>query len=90
MRVMGYDNDMDTATRKLLEGALELPDWQRAELAAELIVSLDRELDEDAVAAWDAEIAQRVAELDEGAVATVSWSEARTKIMGRADGSTAD
>jgi putative addiction module component (TIGR02574 family) len=46
-------------TRKLLQDALELPVPERAELAADLLASLDRDDDEDVAAAWAAEIDRR-------------------------------
>jgi putative addiction module component (TIGR02574 family) len=39
---------------------------ERAELAHYLIQSLDREVDEDADAAWETELARRVAEIENG------------------------
>jgi hypothetical protein len=44
---------------KLLEDALKLSLSERAELAAELLASLDGARDEDAAAAWAAEIDRR-------------------------------
>ena len=54
----------------------------RAALAASLLESLDEGVDEDVEAAWAAEIATRVQELDSGAVAPVPWAEARRMIQG--------
>lgn len=51
-------------------------------MAAQLIESLDREVDEGAEAAWSAEIARRVEELETGRIQTVPWSEARRQILG--------
>lgn len=39
--------------------------------------------DEDATAAWDAQIERRVAELNCGAVKSVPWSEVRQRLMSR-------
>jgi len=49
---------MDSA--KLLAEALRLPDAERAALAGELIQSLDAAVDDDAEAAWHAEIRARL------------------------------
>ena len=68
---------------KLLEEALKLAPEARAALAASLLESLDEEVDEDAEAAWAAEIAKRIHELDSGAVTPVPWPEARRMILGR-------
>ena len=68
---------------KLLEEALKLSPEARAALAGSLLESLDEGVDEGAEAAWAAEIAKRLHELDSGAVAPVPWSEARRMILGR-------
>lgn len=73
---------MNTEAEKLLADALRLPPQARAALAAQLIESLDREVDEGAEAAWSAEIARRVEELETGRIQTVPWSEARRQILG--------
>ena len=68
---------------KLLEEALKLSPEARAALAASLLESLDEGIDEGAEAAWTAEIARRIHELDSGAVTAIPWSEARRMILGR-------
>ncbi|MBI2369667.1 MAG: addiction module protein [Deltaproteobacteria bacterium] len=73
---------MNTEAERLLADALRLPPQARAALAAQLIESLDREVDEGAEAAWSAEIARRVEELETGRIQTVPWSEARRQILG--------
>jgi putative addiction module component (TIGR02574 family) len=50
---------MTHRARKVFEEALQLPLPERAELAADLIASLDGEPDEDVEAAWAAEIERR-------------------------------
>jgi putative addiction module component (TIGR02574 family) len=74
---------MTPSAVKLLEEALKLSPEVRAALAASLLESLDEGVDEDAEAAWAAEITKRLRELDTGAVAAVPWSEARRMILGR-------
>jgi putative addiction module component (TIGR02574 family) len=69
-------------TTKLLEEALKLPPEARAALAGSLIDSLDEVVEEDAEAAWAAEISRRLQELDSGAVRAVPWAEARRRIVG--------
>jgi len=68
---------------KLLEEALKLSPGARAALAASLLESLEDGVDENVEAAWAAEIAKRIQELDSGAVAPVPWAEARRIILGR-------
>jgi putative addiction module component (TIGR02574 family) len=74
---------MKQATDDLLRQALQLSPEERAALAATLIESLDQEVDEDAEAAWEAEIRRRLGELDSGTVKTIPWSEARRRLTGR-------
>lgn len=74
---------MSPDAAKLLEEALKLPPEARAALAGSLLDSLDDTVDEDAVSAWEEEIARRVHELDSGGVRRIPWSEARRRIAGR-------
>jgi len=67
-------------SQELLENAMRLPDEQRAALAAALIESLDQGIDEDAEAAWSAEIACRLRQVQSGDVKTVPWTQARKMI----------
>jgi putative addiction module component (TIGR02574 family) len=66
--------------KQLLSEALRLSEEERAELAAELIQSLDTVVDSDAETAWSAEVASRLAQVDSGTAITISWSEARRRI----------
>jgi putative addiction module component (TIGR02574 family) len=80
-------SSMTNEARALLEKALALPDNERAELAGNLIASLDATIDADADAAWQEEVARRLHEVHSGKVTTVSWDEvqrkARTLLHGR-------
>jgi putative addiction module component (TIGR02574 family) len=71
----------------LFNEALHLPEGERSELAARLIESLDPTRDDDAKAAWSAEIQQRIAELQTGQVQPIPWSEARRMILDDTDDS---
>ena len=77
---------MNTTTNRLYQNALQLPDTERAELAARLIESLDPEMDQDLDTAWSAEIERRIRELDDGTVKSIPWPEARRMIAGELDG----
>ena len=68
------------ATSKLLEDALKLKVSERAELASELIASLDAEADEDAEAAWAVEIEERAARARSGQDPGKPWSEVRDRL----------
>jgi putative addiction module component (TIGR02574 family) len=67
---------------EILKDALALPTEARAALAG-LLDSLDTEVDEDAEAAWAAEVNRRVGELDSGAVKMIPWAEVRRRLAAR-------
>ena len=64
----------------LLKKALSLPVSERADLAGSLIESLDDTQDESVEAAWDEEVARRMADIDSGAVKPVSLEDARRRL----------
>jgi len=66
----------------ILKQALRLPPEARAALAGSLLDSIDEPLDLEAESAWEAEIAARVREIDEGKVSLIPWAEARARIAG--------
>ena len=74
---------MNATTHELLESALQLPEHDRADLAASLIESLDESFDADAQTAWAVEVRRRLADLDSGSVKTVPWDQARQVIAGQ-------
>jgi putative addiction module component (TIGR02574 family) len=58
-----------TETMEQLKGQLErLPSQARAELAYFLLCSLEQEAEADVDAAWEAELARRVADIQSGKV----------------------
>lgn len=63
--------------------ALDLPERERAELAHDLLASLDGPADEDAEGAWATEIESRVAELDSGKVEPIAAEEVARRITRR-------
>jgi putative addiction module component (TIGR02574 family) len=71
---------MGRRTEQLLHEALQLPESERAEVAARLIDSLDREKEEEVDAAWAAEIERRCADLDAGRTSASSWEDVRRRI----------
>lgn len=68
---------MSPAAEYLYEQALRLSEVERASLAARLMESLEPSSDDDAAAAWGAELPRRMDELDSGAVQAIPWDEAR-------------
>lgn len=68
------------ATNKLLADALKLEVAERAELASELLASLDAEADDDAEAAWAGEIEERAARARSGEDPGEPWPEVRDRL----------
>jgi putative addiction module component (TIGR02574 family) len=64
----------------VLADALRLDDDARAELAAELLASLDGPADPDAEQAWDAEIERRIEAIEAGQIQLEPWAELRRRI----------
>ena len=78
-----YNRYMKREAAEILKEALALPIEARAALAGLLLDSLDTDVDEDAETSWAIEVNRRVAELDSGAVKTVSWAEVRRRLAAR-------
>ena len=71
---------MTKVAEALLADALRLSPEVRAELAAELLASLDGPADPDADAAWAAEIERRVDAIEAGTAALEPWEDAKRRI----------
>ena len=71
----------------LLKEALRLPDGDRAELAGELLHSIEPTAEgspeAEIEAAWRQVVADRVAELDGGEVETEPWDQVRDRLLAR-------
>lgn len=72
-----------TALNKVRSEALSLSESERAELAHELVMSLEGAVDPDAETAWDAEIVRRLAEIDTGAATLLDREEFRRRMRVR-------
>lgn len=83
MPLTKYDERMDERAKDLLRAALELPLDQRAELAAELLASMDGEGDSDVDAAWGAEIERRARQVLTGETEAVSWESVRAEALAK-------
>ncbi len=70
---------MTQEAHELLQKALALPENERAELAGNLISSLDATVDQDVDAAWQQEVVRRLHEIQSGKVEPVSWEEVQQK-----------
>ena len=71
---------MSKATLPVFADALRLDPDTRAELAAELLASLDGPADPDAEAAWAAEIDRRVEAIEAGSLRLEPWAQAKRRI----------
>jgi len=60
--------------------ALNLPESERAELAHDLMASLDGPAEPDAENAWDVEILRRLAEIDSGTAELIDREEFRRRL----------
>ena len=76
---------MTKAAEAVLAEALRLDVDARAELAAEILASLDGPADPDAEAAWATEIQRRVAAIESGTARLEPWDEVKRRLGRRAD-----
>jgi putative addiction module component (TIGR02574 family) len=70
---------MTQEAHELLQKALALPENERAELAGNLIASLDATVDQDVDAAWQQEVVHRLHDMQSGKVKTIPWEEVQQK-----------
>ncbi len=68
----------------LRSDALRLTEKERAELAQDLMKSLDAPADADAADAWDKEISRRLDEIDAGTAKLIDRAELRRRMQQRA------
>jgi putative addiction module component (TIGR02574 family) len=71
---------MSKPTQSVFADALRLEPETRAELAAELLASLDGPADPDAEAAWDREIERRIAAIEDGTIRLEPWTDIKRRI----------
>ena len=84
-RVLGGESgrrlgSMTKAAEAVLADALRLDLAARAEVAAELLASLDGPADPGAEAAWAVEIERRVAAIEAGTVKLEPWEDVKRRI----------
>jgi len=77
---------MTARATQVLEEALDLSAEDRAELAAQLLSSLDGPADADAEAAWLVEIQRRATRAASGESAGIPRDEARARVTRRLSG----
>ena len=71
---------MTKPTEAVLANALRLNANERAELASELLASLDGPADPNAEAAWAVEIKRRVQAIEDGTVELEPWQDVKRRI----------
>jgi putative addiction module component (TIGR02574 family) len=76
----GKIDGMSRTEQAVFAEALRLEPETRAELAAELLASLDGPADPGAEAAWDIEIERRIAAIEAGTIQLESWSVVKRRI----------
>ncbi len=73
----------DSDLERLRAEALRLSDTERAELAHDLVKSLDEPTDHDAAEAWDREVARRLDAVDAGTAKLIDREELRQRLQAR-------
>ena len=74
---------VSTSLEKIRSEALTLSESERAELAHNLVASLDGPSDPDVEKAWDAEILRRLAEIDSGTANLIDREEFSRRLRAR-------
>jgi putative addiction module component (TIGR02574 family) len=67
-------------TETLLAEVLDLPEQERAEVAARILESLEESQGDDVDEAWARELERRAAAVDSGQVVTSDWNVLRRRI----------
>ena len=71
---------MTKAAQAVLADALRLDSASRAELASELLASLDGPADPDAESAWNVEIDRRIEGIEAGTIRLEPWEQVKRRI----------
>ncbi len=72
---------MTAKSQVLLEEALKLTATERAEVAEQLIASLDETPDTHVEQAWQTEIQKRLQQIEHGEVKTIPWEEVQRRLL---------
>ena len=72
---------MTQKSQVLVEEALKLSPNERAEVAEQLIASLDEAPDTDVEQAWQEEIQKRLQQIDRDEAKTISWEEVQRRLQ---------
>ncbi len=71
---------MTQKSQVVLAEALKLPSNERAEVAEQLIASLDEAPDADVEEAWQEEVQRRLGQIERGEVNTIPWEEVQRRL----------
>ena len=71
---------MTQKSQVVLEEALKLPPNERAEVAEQLIASLDEAPDVNVEQAWQEEVQRRLQQVEHGEVKTIPWEEVQKRL----------
>jgi putative addiction module component (TIGR02574 family) len=71
---------MTDKSQVVLEEALKLTASERAEVAEQLIASLDEAPDTDVEQAWQEEVQRRLQQIERGEVKTIPWEEVQRQL----------
>lgn len=71
---------MTQKSQVVLEEALKLTACERAEMAEQLIASLDEEPDSDVEQAWQEEVRRRLQQIERGEVKAIPWEEVQRRL----------
>lgn len=74
-----------SALEKVRAEALNLSETERADLAHNLVASLDGPAESDVEKAWDAEILRRLSEIESGTANLIDREEFRRRMRARMD-----
>jgi putative addiction module component (TIGR02574 family) len=72
---------MTEKSQVLLKEALKLTANERAEVAEQLIASLDEAADTDVEQAWQEEVQRRLQQVERGEVNTIPWEEVQRRLQ---------
>ncbi|NGZ96974.1 MAG: addiction module antitoxin RelB [Nitrospira sp. WS110] len=71
---------MTDKTQVIVEQALKLSPNERAEVAEQLIASLDEALDTGVEQAWQEEVQRRLGQIERGEVKMIPWEEVQRRL----------
>ena len=71
---------MTQKSQVVLEEALKLSPNERAEVAEQLIASLEEAPDTDVEQAWQEEVQRRLQQVERGEVKTIPWEEVQRRL----------